>query len=174
MFGDFSFETILKQPLRHDRGKGSSNKQTHPLDQTDKHIAIPGVAPNETHRIRHASIGSPTLQPKDLDRFVDRLLRHGTVCRPFSTSNGQKTARRNVDDMVAHETLSATSRGISNQGTQTTPRTEDITTTNLDVRRQIASYLLENPTYLVLRCARFPFNRSRCVRCARDCVPFPR
>jgi hypothetical protein len=37
---------------------------------------------------------------------------------------------------------------------------------NLDVREQIASYLLEHPTYLVLRCTGFPFdNRGRSVRC---------
>lgn len=177
MLRDFRVESILKkQNVPSDAGKEgkSGSKHTHLLDQADKHVTGPRVAPDEADGFGHAPVRGPILQSKSLDRLVDRLLRHGAVRRPLAARDGQKSARRHVDHVIPYEALRAAGRGVSDQGTQTTPGAENVGATDLDIWGQVASDLLEHPTYLVLRRVGFALDRGRGIRRTSDRVPFPR
>ena len=93
---------------------------------------------------------SVCLEIEDLDSLVDGLLRHGSVGRPLSSGDGEKSSLRDVDHVVPDQRLGILSIRISNERSDSRPGGEDVSSSDFDLGSEVVSNLVENPLDLGL------------------------
>lgn len=103
--------------------------QAKVLHQSDVHGRRPSSSALQvqTVRLRFLVFGG---QSEGLDSLINGLVGHGPVGGPLSTSDGHHATRRNVHNVVAGQGLRVRFIGVGDQGTDSTPRRQNITSAN--------------------------------------------
>lgn len=125
------------------RGQETLESGTHLLNELNKHQLAPSMRPKKLDLL---SLTLPVrLQIEDPDSLVDGLLRHSSVRRPLSSSDGKKASLGDVNHVVPDERLSILSGRVSNERSDSRPGGEDVSSSNLDLGSEVVSDLVENP-----------------------------
>lgn len=155
MLGDLDVKTELKQggdedksaPVSH-RATGRGRQKTHLLDELHKHELAPSV---RSEQLDLLCLTLPVrLEVEDFDGLVNRLLRHRPVRRPLSSSDSEQAGLGDVDQVVPDERLGVLRVGVSDERSESRPGGEDVSTADLNLRREVVLDLVENPLDLRL------------------------
>lgn len=151
---------------------GDFSVQTELLDELDEHGMAPCVCADQLDVMCRAR--SEGLEVELLDGCVDGFFSHGSVSRPFTTCDRHQPGFRSVDHVVSDKRLSVCRVGVSNQRSKTGPGGKDITSSDLDIGRQVLSDFIQDPLDLFFLGQRMLFDGRGRVRSTGDDVSLPR
>lgn len=78
-----------------------------------------------------------------------RLFYLDSLCCPLSTGNGQETTGRDVDHVVPDKTLGVFGIRVLDQWSNTAPGRQDVSSSDLDIGREVVLDLVEDPLDLL-------------------------
>ena len=116
---------------------------------------------------------APRFEIEVLHSFVDSLLGRLAIGSPFPSRNCHEPTIRDINKMVSYQRLSVFSVGVFDKRTNSGPGREDIPTTHVNIRGQIAANLVKDPVDLLLSGEGVGCNRGWSIGGASDSVTLP-